>query len=109
MQQSLFADAGGAFEAALGLEPKHIGAMVNGVHCLQQLRPDDQHARRRLAKVAQAGVAAGLWNHPMQRPPHMMTKLRSQPWHTPTDFPWCKLLEQSYAAIRREASTHNDA
>ena len=102
MQQHQHSEAGSAFEAALRLDPKHAGAMVNGIHCLQQLPPGDQAARRRLEHVAGLGVAAGLWITPLQRPPHMVHRLTSRPWHDTRDFAWCALLERSYPAIRRE-------
>ena len=38
--------AADAYEAALRINPKHMGAYVNGVHCLQMLPPDDSSAAR---------------------------------------------------------------
>lgn len=59
MQQKLFSEGGSAYEAALRLDPGHRGALVNGIHCLQQLPPDNKPGRKRLEKMAQKGVAAG--------------------------------------------------
>ena len=53
--------AADAYEAALRINPKHMGAYVNGVHCLQMLPPDDSSARARLKRLAQMGVTAGVW------------------------------------------------
>ena len=64
--------------------------------------PNDKAARARLEKLAKAGVKAGLWTRWMQRPPHLVPALRSQPWWSKADFPWCALLERNYPAIRQE-------
>jgi aspartate beta-hydroxylase len=102
MQQAVYSEAAAAFEAALRLEATHRGALINGIHCLQLLPPADRKGRERLEKMAHLGVAAGLWRHPMQRPPHLVPQLASKPWHDRADFPWCSLLESQFAAIRAE-------
>ena len=102
MQQGRPAEAASAYEETLRMEPSHHGALVNGVHTLQQLPPDEAATRRRIEKVAKMGVKAGLWRHWMQRPPHLLPGLRSQPWWDKRAFPWCALLEQEYVAIREE-------
>ena len=102
MQQGFHSEAGSAYEATLKLDPGHRGALVNGVHSLGQLPPGDRTARARLDKIAQIGVAAGLWKVAMQRPPHFVHKLRSQPWWDASEFAWCALLERNYPAIRAE-------
>ena len=102
MQLKMPKEAAGSYEMALKLEPTHAGALVNGVHCLQMLPPGDQVARARLRKLAEHGVRAGLWNNWMQRPPHTVAGLRSQPWWSKRDFPWCALLERNYPSIREE-------
>lgn len=109
MQQGCYSEAASAYEATTRLEPSHGGALVNGVHCLQQMPPGDKLARKRLEKVAQCGVKAGLWITPMQRPPHLVKHLRSQPWYDKADFPWCALLERSFAAIRQEVDSLRQA
>ena len=44
----------------------------------------------------------------MQRPPHLVPGLRSQPWWDKRAFPWCALLERNYAAIRAEVRDATD-
>lgn len=102
MQQGMHERAAAAYEATLRLAPAHRGALINGVHTLGLLPPDDAKARRRLEAVAKLGVAAGAWLHPMQRPPHLVPGLRSKPWHDARDFRFCALLERAYPAIRAE-------
>ena len=102
MQLRRFSDAAGAYEATLRLDAAHHGAHVNGVHCLQQLPPDDEVARRRLEAVARSGVAAGLWANWMQRPPHLVKRLTSRPWWDKGEFAWCAQLEEQYPQIRDE-------
>ena len=63
---------------------------------------DDEDARRRLGELAACGVAAGVWAHAMQRPPHLVPQLRSQPWWDPGEFDFCAVLERAYPAIREE-------
>ena len=109
MQHDLFSDAGSAYEAALQLEPGHKGALVNGIHCLQQLPPEDRAARKRLDRMAHMGVSSGLWKHAMQRPPHFVPKLTSKPWHDKNDFPWCALLEYNFGLIRKEVDALRSA
>ena len=79
-----------------------MGAYVNGVHCLQMLPPDDSSARARLKRLAQMGVTAGVWQVWLQRPPHLVPRLRSSPWWRKEDFPWTELLERNFPAIREE-------
>lgn len=102
MQLGMHGAASASFEGALRLDAAHHGAYINGVHCLQQLPPSDKAARRRLEKLAKMGVAHGLWTHHMQRPPHLVRKLRSKPWWDARDFEWCAMLERSYEVIREE-------
>ena len=102
MQQQLWDQSAAAYEATIKLQPNHMGAFVNGVHALQQMPPADHVARRRLERFAKLGVKVGLWAHWQQRPPHLMPRLRSQPWWTSREFPWCGLLERHYAEIRSE-------
>ena len=102
MQMSRHAEASAAYERTLKLDPNHRGAFVNGVHCIQLLPPGDKAARKKLEKVARMAVAAGMWATWMQRPPHFVPALRSQPWWDKRAFGWCALLERNYAAIRDE-------
>ena len=102
MQQGLFDEAALAYESTLRLEPTHRGAIVNGVHSLQQFAPDDKNARMRLMRVAEQGVQAGLYMHPMQRCPHLVRGLTSKPWHDPRAFPFVQLLESQFSRIKAE-------
>ena len=61
MQQNRFHEAALAYETTLKMQAGHRGALVNGIHCLQQLPPSDKSARKRLKEIAQAGVQAALW------------------------------------------------
>lgn len=99
---SLPSQASLAYEAALRIDPKHTGAFINGVHCLQMMPPDDKNARARLEKLSRMGVQAGVWQTWMQRPPHLVPNLRSFPWWSKHDFPWTALLERNYPMIREE-------
>jgi aspartate beta-hydroxylase len=102
MQQGLWATASNAYEEALRLDPSHRGAYINGVHSLQQMPVGDKSARKRLEKIAKMGVQRGVWGKWQQRPPHLVPRLRSQPWWDTAAFPWCALLERSFDAIREE-------
>ena len=64
--------AADAYEGTLEIDASHVGALVNGAHVLAQLAADgDARQRARLLRVARLGVAAGLWAHELQRPPHL--------------------------------------
>merc|ERR1740130_269793 len=70
--------AAAAYEAVLKLDPSHVGALVNGVHAIGQVRQEDKAAQQRLDKFGKLGVAAGVWLHPMQRPAHCVKTLTSR-------------------------------
>jgi aspartate beta-hydroxylase len=102
MQQKVWEQASAAYERTLKLDPTHRGALVNGVHCIQMLPPTSPANRKKLERVSRMGVAAGLWTTWLQRPPHLLPGLRSQPWWDKRAFAWCALLERNYAQIRAE-------
>ena len=101
MQQAVYSEAAAAFEAALRLEATHRGALINGIHCLQLLPPADRKGRERLEKMALMGVAAGLWRHPMQRPPHLVPSSPPSPGTSAPTFPGAHC---SRANLRRSAT-----
>ena len=72
MQSSKLARAEAAFAAALQIDPAHRGALVNGAHVLGMFPPSDKAACARLLALARLGVTAGVWRHPLQRPPHLV-------------------------------------
>ena len=86
------------------LRARHASAqaLVNGVHCLQQLPPSDKQARQRLERVEKLGVSAKLWSTWLQRPPHLAPGLSARPWWNASEFGWCALLERHHRAIRDE-------
>ena len=102
MQSSQLEHAEGAFAATLKLDPTHRGALVNGAHVLGQFPPSDTAACARLLALARLGVAAGVWHHPLQRPPHLVPGLESKPWHNAASFGFTRLLSAHHAAIRAE-------
>jgi len=72
MQSAKLARAEAAFAAALQIDPAHRGALVNGAHVLGMFPPSDKAACARLLALARLGVTAGVWRHPLQRPPHLV-------------------------------------
>ena len=72
MQSAKLARAEAAFAAALQIDPAHRGALVNGGHVLGMSPPSDKAACARLLALARLGVTAGVWRHPLQRPPHLV-------------------------------------
>ena len=102
LQLGQLSDAVGAYEATLRLSPAHVGALVNGVHALCAMPQSDETTRRALSRFSLMGVDAGIWMHPMQRPPHCIKTLRSRAWWDPADFPMVALLEAHAEQIRHE-------
>lgn len=102
MQSSKLARAEAAFAAALQIDPAHRGALVNGAHVLGMFPPSDKAACARLLALARLGVTAGVWRHPLQRPPHLVPGLESRPWHEPASFPFTRQLRAQHATIKAE-------
>ncbi len=102
LQLGELSDAVRAYEATLRLSPAHVGALVNGVHALCAMPPGDEASRRALGRFSAMGVDAGIWIHPMQRPPHCIKTLRSRAWWEPQDFPMVAALEAHADQIRNE-------
>ena len=96
--------AADAYEGTLEIDASHVGALVNGAHVLAQLAADgDARQRARLLRVARLGVAAGLWAHELQRPPHRLPELcPGRPWHDKRAFGFVALLEAAAPQIRAE-------
>ena len=96
--------AADAYEGTLEIDASHVGALVNGAHVLAQLAADgDACQRARLLRVARLGVAAGLWAHELQRPPHRLPELcPGRPWHDKRAFGFVALLEAAAPQIRAE-------
>ena len=60
--------------------------------------------RRALAEEAhRAGVAAGVWALPLQRPVQLIRGLAAQPWHATHAHAACHCLEANYDLIKAEA------
>ena len=85
MRQNKHAEAAAAYERTLQLDGQHRGAFVNGIHCLQLMPPNDRAARKKLERMARMAVGIGMWTNWLQRPPHIIHRLRSQPWSAPRE------------------------
>lgn len=63
----------------------------------------DAARRAAAAAVYRAGVAAGVWAVPDQRPAYLIPGLAAAPWHDPQSSAVCRRLKAEYSVIRAEA------
>jgi len=108
MQLGRTTEAAAAFEETLVVDPTHRGALINGAHTLTALRTvggrgEAESLRQRILSLGRAGVSAGFWEHPQQRPPCFVRNLRpSRPWHDAAAFEMVSVLEAAYPEIKAE-------
>ena len=87
--------AGIGYRGALRADKQHVPSYVNFV----QSTKDMAEAKQVAAEAIKNGV---LWAHADQRPPHFFKDLPARPWHTPSKFWFCSLLEDAHSVIKAE-------
>ena len=88
-----------AYKQALHVYPGFREAHINLDAVLLKLGVIEEC--RHWASVA-TKTCTSFWTHEMQRPPHFVPGILSQPWHDAAQFSWMKRLEGAWAAIRSE-------
>jgi len=104
---SLFSRASAAYyRRCLKVDPKQRPAYINLIGSLERNEPRNWYED--VQEIAVQGVKNGIWYNKWQRPPHFVQALEAKPWHEPSKFQMCRMLEELYPTIRAEYDAYID-